>query len=225
MVLLCSILSGLNAQHAGAAGVDFDTRIPQCVFAANELNVALTELGKKDIRVSLSINRDESSPEAFQIRTADPNRIEVIGSDASGAMYGGLEVAERLRLGLPIESGKHKPFVDKRGIKFNIPLDARTPSYDDTGDAAQKNIEAMWDFEFWKAYLDDLARYRYNVLSLWATHPFPSIIKLEEYPEVALDDVYRISDGVLQPHYKNKFQEVDFDQPGTTAAGQENLDR
>jgi hypothetical protein len=76
-------------------------------------------------------------------------------------------------------------------------------------------VEAMWDFEFWKAYLDELARYRYNVLSLWTTHPFPSIIKLDEYPEVALDDVFRISDGILQPHFKNKFQEIDFDAPGT----------
>ena len=59
-----------------------------------------------------------------------------------------------------------------------------------------------------------MARYRYNVLSLWSTHPYPSIIQLEEYPEVALDDVYRI--GVdIYPHYKNKWQDVDFDKPGT----------
>jgi RNA polymerase sigma factor (sigma-70 family) len=125
-------------------------------------------------------------------RLAGTQRVEVVGSDPTGAMYGGLEIADRLRLGFPIENLKRTPFIKKRGIKFNIPLDARTPSYDDTGDAAQKNIETMWDFEFWKAYLDDLARYRYNVLSLWTTHPFPSIIKLEKYPEVALDDVYRL---------------------------------
>ena len=133
-------------------------------------------------------------------------------------MYGGLEVADLLRLGRPIEDQERAPFVKKRGIKFNIPLDARTPSYDDTGDSAQNNIETVWDFEFWKAYLDDLARYRYNVLSLWSTHPFPSIIKIEDYPEVALDDVYRI--GVdIYPHYKNKWQDVDFDKPSSVFTG------
>jgi len=198
-----------------AAEVIYDPHITQLAFAAQELESALTEAGRENLQVTLIVKPDESSPEAFQIRSVGPNQVEVTGSDATGAMYGGLEVADLLRLGLPIKDQDRAPFVPKRGIKFNIPLDARTPSYDDTGDSAQKNIETMWDFEFWKAYLDDLARYRYNVLSLWTTHPFPSIIKLEHYPDVALDDIYRISDGILQPHHKNKLQDVDFDKPGT----------
>ena len=197
-----------------AASVEYDTNIPQLVFAAQELEVALKEVGREDLQVSLTIKPDETLPEAFQIRTVAPNQIRITGTDATGAMYGGLEVADLLRLGLPIEDRERAPFVKKRGIKFNIPLDARTPSYDDTGDSAQNNIETVWDFEFWKAYLDDLARYRYNVLSLWTTHPYPSMIKLKDYPKVALDDVYRI--GVdIYPRTKNKWQDVDFDKPGT----------
>jgi hypothetical protein len=197
------------------ASVEYDSKIPQLAFAAQELKGALEEAGQANLQVTLIVRPDESSPEAFQIRFVGLTRVEVVGSDAAGAMYGGLEVADLLRLGLAIENQDRAPFVPRRGIKFNIPLDARTPSYDDTGDSAQKNIATMWDFEFWKTYLDDLARYRYNVLSLWTTHPFPSIVRLEDYPEVALDDVYRISDGILQPHHKNKLQDVDFDKPGT----------
>jgi hypothetical protein len=37
---------------------------------------------------------------------------------------------------------KRTPFIKKRGIQFNIPLDARTPSCDDTREFAQNNIEA-----------------------------------------------------------------------------------
>lgn len=51
-------------------------------------------------------------------------------------MYGGLELAERIRLGeelADIREAQGKPHILRRGIKFNIPLDARTPSYDDTG--------------------------------------------------------------------------------------------
>ncbi|MDX2432486.1 MAG: hypothetical protein QNK35_16225 [Bacteroides sp.] len=168
----------------------------------------------EDLKVSLLIKADASSPEAYQIRVLDVRRLEITGTDLNGAMYGGLEVADRIRLGLPLEDQDGAPFVKKRGIKFNIPFDARTPSYDDTGDAAQINTETVWDLEFWKAYLDDLARYRYNVLSLWSTHPYPSIIQLEDYLDVALDDVYRVSEGIFQPKFKNRLQDVDLDEPG-----------
>jgi hypothetical protein len=36
-----------------------------------------------------------------------------------------------------------------------------------------------------------MARQRFNVLSLWNLHPFPSMVKVPEYPDVALDDVMR----------------------------------
>jgi len=211
---LLFVLGILLPDHL-AAEVEYDSKIPHLVFAAQEVNDALKEAGQESLQVALIVKPDDTSPEAYKIRNVGPDKVEVTGSNATGVMYGGLEVADLLRLGLPIENQDRKPFVEKRGIKFNIPLDARTPSYDDTGDSAQKNIQTMWDFEFWKAYLDDLARYRYNVLSLWTTHPFPSLIKLEDYPDVALDDVYRISDGILQPHHKNKLQDVDFGRPGT----------
>ena len=52
-------------------------------------------------------------------------------------------------------------------------------------------LNEMWSFEFWKEYIDTLARYRYNFVSLWNLHPFPSLVKVPEYPDVALDDVWR----------------------------------
>jgi hypothetical protein len=191
------------------AQVTYDKMIPQLVFAAQELNAAIKETRREDLKISLIVKADQSSPEAFQIRSLEANQIEVIGTDVTGAMYGGLEVADLIKLGLPIENQEQKPFIEKRGIKFNVPWDARTPSYDDTGDAAQNNIETVWDFEFWKAYLDDLARYRYNVLSLWSTHPYPSIVKLDDYPEVALDDVYRIGDELTPDFKKSGVQNTD----------------
>jgi hypothetical protein len=78
-----------------------------------------------------------------------------------------------------------------RGVKFNVPLDLRTPSYSDMSDAAQKNIGTVWDMTFWRDYLDALAHDRYNFVSLWSLHPFPSMVKVPEFPDVALDDVWR----------------------------------
>jgi hypothetical protein len=111
-------------------------------------------------------------------------------------MYGGMDIAEAVRLGtLPnLKAGDHAPFIANRGIKFNIPLDARTPSYSDAGDSAQQNIPEVWDIGFWHEFLDELARHRYNVLSLWNLHPFPSMVRVPEYPDIALDDVKRTTD-------------------------------
>ena len=44
---------------------------------------------------------------------------------------------------------------------------------------------------FLATYLDKLARDRYNFVSLWNLHPFPSMVKVPEYPDVALNDVWR----------------------------------
>lgn len=137
-----------------------------------------------------------SAPQAYGVRkqvTGARTIYLVLGADAIGAMYGGLDVAEALRLGrlAELQESEHAPFIARRGIKFNIPLDARTPSYSDAGDAAQQNIPEMWSFEFWHTFLDEMARHRFNVLSLWNLHPFPSMVKVPEYPDVALDDVKR----------------------------------
>jgi len=204
------------------ASVGYDAHIPQLAFAAQELEGALEEAGREGLQVMLVVRPDESSPESFQIRSVGSNRLEVAGSDATGAMYGGLEVAELIRLGLPIKDQDQKPFVGKRGIKINIPLDIRTPSFDDSGEAAQKNIKTMWDFEFWKEYLDDLARYRYNVVSLWAAHPFPSMIKLEEYPDIAMDDVY-YSKGALDTTHLDAAVCLDDDKEGSLNLGKKIL--
>lgn len=134
-------------------------------------------------------------PEGFIIhrRGKRGNTILVVGKDEAGVMYGGLEVAEViLTSGIDkITNQLQNPYMKVRGTKFNIPLDARTPSYSDVSDAAQNNIPEMWSFAFWKDYIDNLARYRYNTISLWSLHPFPSMVKVPEYPDVALDDVHR----------------------------------
>jgi hypothetical protein len=117
----------------------------------------------------------------------------VLATDPAGAMYGGLDVAEAIRLGTlaDLKDGDHAPYIERRGLKFNIPLDARTPSYSDAGDAAQQNIPEMWSLDFWREMLDKMARQRFNVLTLWNLHPFPSMVKVPEYPDVALADIMR----------------------------------
>jgi len=148
-------------------------------------------------RIVLTVETESgAAAQSYSIRVQHESGRRVItvrGVDAVGAMYGGLDVAEAIRTGTldSMTDAKQSPYIARRGVKFNIPLDLRTPSYTDGSDAGQANIPEMWDRAFWTAFLDAMARHRYNVLSLWSLHPFPSMVKVPEFPEVALDDVWR----------------------------------
>ena len=192
------------------AEVRYEASCPPAAFAAEEIGCALRGAGWDAVavlplgetgpagapRAALRIVLEargapgDLGPQGYRVERS-AGTIRVVGSDPAGAMYGGLDVAETIRLQGPdaVTTRQARPAIARRGVKFNIPLDARTPSYDDSGDAAQKNIVHMWDFGFWQAYLDGMARARYNVLTLWNPHPFPSMLRLEKYPGVALADV------------------------------------
>jgi hypothetical protein len=172
-------------------------------FAAEEIRREAAAKGvtlgddSKATRIALTVGKDGNvAAQSYSIRVRNEGGGRVItvrGADAAGAMYGGLDIAEAIRTGTldSLKDSDHKPHIAQRGIKFNIPLDLRTPSYTDCSDAAQANIPVMWEREFWTAFLDAMARHRYNVLSLWSLHPFPSLVKVPEFPEVALNDVWR----------------------------------
>ena len=164
----------------------------KAAFAENETELLLGEIDDADIVFSLQADNHDLKKEGFSIKK-NAKRIQVIGADAAGAMYGGLELAEQIRLfGLDgVQETLQNPYMERRGTKFNIPLDVRSPSYTDPSDAAQKNMAEMWNLDFWKEYIDNLARYRYNYISLWNLHPFPSMVRVPGYENVALEDVQR----------------------------------
>ncbi|MFY0652572.1 MAG: hypothetical protein JXQ96_11090 [Cyclobacteriaceae bacterium] len=162
---------------------------PQIKFASEQILKAQSKgIGNDPLQIELNVDSTILGKQEYQIQ-ANGKKIIVTGGDINGLMYGGFEVAEQLELNGKVEDTEARPYIKKRGIKFNIPLDARTPGYDDTGDAAQKNYAEMWEWSFWEEYLDDLAIHRYNTLTLWNPHPFPSMVKLPNFPDVALEDV------------------------------------
>jgi hypothetical protein len=179
-----------------AVVLNYDKSIPEVQFGVDEFKkagkVAGMNFSKATGSMIVNFELDASlGKEVFQI-TKNENILSVKGGDANGLMYAAIELAEMIQDGkdlLQISNITEQPYIPYRGIKFNFPLDARTPSYDDTGDAAQNNIATMWDFDFWKNYLDNLARYRYNLLTLWSLHPYPSLVKVPGYEDVALEDV------------------------------------
>lgn len=189
------LLLATHASGSFVAQLRYDSNEPAVVFAAAEIQRAATG-AKSDGRATIELATDPGrglSAQGYLVEKPGPNALKIIGGSPVGTMYGGLDAAEAIRLGTlaDLKEGKREPFIRYRGIKFNIPLDLRTPSYSDNSDAFQANIPEMWSFDFWREFLDEMARHRFNVLTLWNLHPFPSIVKVPEYPEVALKDVLR----------------------------------
>ncbi len=126
-------------------------------------------------------------------KTGNQKVIYVLSGDNTGAMYGGLDISEAIRLKTInyISDSDNKPYIDRRGIKWNMPLDLRTPNYADNGDHYQANIPVIWELDFWYQLIDEMARNRLNLITIHSENPFPSIVKIPEFPEIALNDVWR----------------------------------
>ena len=194
-------LSALFVTKRSFAEIYFDARSPQMQFAATELNGALAARGEQ-LSIAFAVDAAaELKPEGFTI-VKEAGGVKIIGKDEAGAMYGGLDLAETIRSeGIAaVKSMQQNPYMQMRGVKFNIPLDVRTPSYSDVSDAGQKNIAEMWNMAFWKEYIDAMAKHRYNYISIWSMHPFPSLVKVPSYPDIALADVKR-SKGPFKEYY------------------------
>jgi len=132
--------------------------------------------------------------QAYALRTTTKGGRSywVLGGDFNGLMYGGLQLAENIRFDGLAETYncQEAPYIKNRGVKYNLPLDARVPTYVGYaykplsrafgGDAAKKAIPAVWDMTYWEDWFDEMARARFNVISIWNCHPFPALLDIEE---------------------------------------------
>ncbi len=221
VIVFCLVIAASWATQAAAAAraiIALEDRAAPSAFAANEIESVLrarkyrverTEEWRVDAALQAEVivrfarvdrsddpQFEKLAREGFLLRNValeNHRELVVLSLDSAGAMYGGLELAEQIRTrGVDgVADTDRNPYLSLRGTKFNLPLDLRTPSYSDMSDSAQANIDTVWDFDFWRAYLDQLARDRYNMVSLWNLHPFPSMVKVPEYPDIALADVWR----------------------------------
>ncbi|MEX2428823.1 MAG: hypothetical protein WD577_11305 [Bacteroidales bacterium] len=132
--------------------------------------------------------------QAYALRTTTQGQSSywALGGDNTGAMYGGLQLAENFKINgfTGTYNEQESPAILKRGIKLNLPFDKESGTYG-AGNVTSKikAIPNVWDMTFWTSWFDTMARYRYNVLTIWSNHPFTSMIKMPEYPDVAIQDV------------------------------------
>ena len=196
LVLLAFLLPACNAdpKHANAAAPDAVVNVSLCdaysvdLTASPGVRFAFDRFPPGHApRVTLELD-PVLGEQAFRIGESD-NITTVTGGDDAGLMYGLLELAEAEHLDRDPKT-EGTPFVKRRGLKMNIPLDGRAPSYDDSGTSAISNIPVVWERDFWERHLDLMAERRYNVLTLWHNQPFTVLVDLEDaYPGVNIQDV------------------------------------
>jgi hypothetical protein len=211
-LLICALFCAMSGSAFAAQTLTLTLDAPSAgpgKFAAEEIRREAAARGMSVIgadakapadatRIALTVAEDgNASAQSYSIRVQKEGGRRVItvrGADAAGAMYGGLDVAEAIRTGTldTLKDSDHTPHIAKRGIKFNLPLDVRTPTYNkgEWPDSERLNVGEMWSMDFWRETFDDMARHRYNLISWWSLNPFPSIVQVPEFPHVALEDVY-----------------------------------
>lgn len=149
-------------------------------------------------------------PQAYALRTTTNAHLNywAFGGDAVGAMYGGLQIAENLSFhGLTASfNSQESPFLLNRGMKLNLPLDKRIPTYVGgwSSHSAQEAIPHVWDMTFWKTLIDQQARNRYNVLSIWVHHPFPALVRVPDYPNACLPNIQRYDGSIINLNHDQR---------------------
>lgn len=139
----------------------------------------------------------KNGEEGFLIQPFEDGGLIIAGSDASGVLYGCLELVDLLE-----KEGKidwdftlwDSPEMKLRGAAIGMQkthfLPGRsTYEYPYT----PENFPFFYDKDLWIKYLDMLVDCRMNSFYLWNGHPFPSLVKLEDYP-----NAIEVEDEVLE---------------------------
>ncbi|NHN29840.1 hypothetical protein [Paenibacillus agricola] len=178
---------------------------PMLSFAFNKLKEAMNTIGERLEFVKLNDSKhtdviitsceEEAAwfglaidplveQEGFEIRRFLHKGITtlfVLAQDESGAMYGTLELAERLQQYGSLTAIPEVIINAKftfRALKFNLPWSSYRMH-----ECFDVQTETVRDLAFWQRFLDMMAGNRFNVLTLWNLHPFPYMIRSTHFPQ------------------------------------------
>ena len=124
--------------------------------------------------------------EGFLLASCGGGTLAVIATDDSGALYGCLELARRIRESGRLPSDLHvsdRPAFKLRGTCIAMQKTYILPGrHEYEYPYTPELFPFFYDKAFWTEYLDSLVEKRMNMLCLWNGHPFASLVKLPEYP-------------------------------------------
>ncbi|SFD09839.1 hypothetical protein SAMN05216167_103304 [Spirosoma endophyticum] len=188
-------VSAQTRETKSAIGIAFDTTSKPIRFGITHLEKALQKAGQSVKVIPLSVNAATanisirvladgtgSTPgkEGYQLRYQN-NTLLITAVDATGAMYGAMDVAEQIRMGKSwktLTSKKVNPHFTVRALKVNLPWSSYR-----SGPAMEVHKDVCRDLSYWQRMLDQMAENRFNVLSLWNIHPFSFMVKPTNFPE------------------------------------------
>ncbi|WP_316847413.1 hypothetical protein [Pedobacter psychrodurus] len=142
-----------------------------------------------EIKNKISITKKEG----FHLYTGKNGILYIIGNDASGALYGCIELADQIS-----DTGKlppslaisDQPEMVLRGTCIGLQKPDYLPGHDVYEyPYTPETFPWLYDKALWIKYLDMMVENRYNSLYLWNGHPFSSLLRLKDYPyAVEVDD-------------------------------------
>ena len=165
-------------------------------YATEYLQRKLTEMGytvspkKADCTITLS-NADSGTAEGYTI-AKNKKGIMVTGNDATGVIYGCVELAERIHqagsLSQFVTILSQRPITEAPGMVMRGTCIGLQKTVYLPGHAVYEypytpeNFPWFYDKAEWIKYLDMLVENKMNSLYLWNGHPFASLVKLKDYP-------------------------------------------
>lgn len=174
--------------------IAYDINEQPIAFAVNNIEETLSKSGQKIERINLLKGANNANiiievldagkfpglkKEGFSIDYKN-KVLHISAIDVVGAMYGALEVAEQLSMGKTWQTINKKisnPNFTVRALKFNLPWSSYR-----VGPAMDQHIEVCRDLRFWQKFIDQMAKDRFNILSLWNVHPFSFMVKPKNFP-------------------------------------------
>ena len=161
-------------------------------YAAEYLQKKLTAMGYSGGRITLKCSH-QGPAEGYTISrdkkamSTDFQGYTIEGNDPSGVIYGAVELAERMRLGVEHvavpQQYTEQPSMVMRGTCIGLQKTVYLPGHSVYEyPYTPENFPWFYDKEAWIRYLDMMVENKYNSLYLWNGHPFASLVKLKDYP-------------------------------------------
>jgi hypothetical protein len=164
---------------------------PQVKWGLQILNNALKEFEKQsfaEIKFSFSETElpNRFNEQGYQVEIEN-NQLHVGASNPNGILYALLDIAERIQNAEELPSQwQEAPCLKYRG--YTLGLQKQTSHYPDhkyyDWPITPENFPWFYDKAHLGHLLDTLALQRCNLFVLWSAHPFASLLKLNEYPEM-----------------------------------------
>ncbi len=186
--IIRSLVIAVLLAGAGAAAVPVQTS-PEAsareLYGASRLRAVLEKIQASPGARVVVTRGGTGEPESFRLESGN-GQWTVTGADASGVLYGCLELARRVQETGALPANLHiadgpafkirgtNLFWMKGGAKgYNWPV-------------VPENFPWFFDRQLMLRYLDELVDNRYNTIFFWNGHPFPYFLELSKYPEARM---------------------------------------